>query len=98
MQFGGRGGLLITSGRCVGTTFLGVLAAVLLRQYQPAVQLFGRQLWQLVLGVTLSASGLIYALLTALIWPQRRLAELPPSSGASADVGASDLAQSQGSA
>ena len=94
MQFGGRGGLLITSGRCVGTTVLGVILAALLRHYRPALSLFGKALWQLVLGVTLSASGLIYALLTALIWPQRRLPALQPSDAAAA----STQAESDGSA
>ena len=95
MQIGGRGGLLFTSGRCVGSTTVGLLAAWALHHYKPALMILGQQLWRVVLYFTLTASGLVYAMLTALIWPQKRLEVRSVDRDQDADAAA---AQSEGSA
>ena len=78
MQFGGRGGLLLTSGRCVGTFTVGLLLALLLHRWPfPVAPAFlkeatRRLIAKILLMVTLSWSSFVYLLLTALMWPQGR--------------------------
>jgi len=86
IQIGGRGGLLITSGRCVGTFVLGVITSLALMRWPLLPTKFVSEATRLViarvlLGLTLGATSIIYALLTALIWPQRQ-PRLPPAPAA----------------
>ena len=85
MQIGGRGGLLITSGRCVGTCLFGVLSSLALMRWPLlSTKLMSEATRQLIakvlLGLTVGITALINALLTALTWPQsKRLPPPPPA-------------------
>jgi len=76
IQIGGRGGLLLTSGRSVGTFLVGVLSSLALMKWpllpakwvSEAVRLL---VARILLGLTLATTTVVYSLLTALIWQQQ---------------------------
>ena len=65
------GPLLVTSGRSIWVTLLGILASVLLRS-KPVVA-------KAVALLTASWVGTLYLLLTVLTWPQRAPRPPPPA-------------------